>query len=184
MQHSRQTNRVLLIGHSHPRYQNALAECAVRLRKSGCEVTLTSPRTWYGEEVLATLAEPRDLVIYFGHGRPGAWVGYARLNAETLRSVETEESHRLVASLSCDSLTEPVEGLALSTALLESGVVSRFVGYNDAVRFPNNESALSTVVGTYCDARESDANGVQAVVDIVGSGWAPSRDVTELQLAD
>lgn len=174
------TDRVLLVGHGHPRYQNALADWATKLREVGCEVTRTTPRTWYGEDVLDALSESRDLVVYFGHGRPGVWVGYARLNTTTLADLQTDDPHRLVASLCCDSLTAPAEGRALSTALLENGVATRFLGYEDPVLFADNAVALSTVLGAYCDARASDVDGIRSVIETVSGGSIPGEDAPAL----
>lgn len=178
------TDSVLLIGHGHPRYQTALADWAGSLRETGCDVTRTTPRTWYGEEVLSALAEPRDLVVYFGHGYPGVWVGYVRLNATTIADVDVAQAHRLVAGLCCDSLTAPADGQALSTALLEGDVASRFLGYDGSLRFADNEAALATVVGAYRDARANDDDGVEAVVDALGGGWTASEDAPTLRCVD
>jgi len=163
------TADVLFVGHGHPRYQEELATWADRLRALDCAVTTTTPRTWYGEEVLGALSEPRQLVVYFGHGKPGQWLGYARLTAETIGDLDLSRPHRLVASLCCHGLSSPADGPGIPEAVLNGGVATRLVGHRGRVRFAQNRSCLRELLAAYCEARKRDVDGVYGLLDAVST---------------
>lgn len=158
-------SEVLLVGGGRSRYETALAGWAERLRAAGCSVTRTSPSTWYGEEVLAALAEPRDLVVFFGHGRPGAWLGYARLDAASLAGVAPDAPHRVVASLSCGALDVPEDGPSLVAAAFDGDLATRFLGHERRVRHDVNRDCLDELLGAYRGAASGGDDGIAALLD-------------------
>ncbi|PSP76952.1 hypothetical protein BRC81_11445 [Halobacteriales archaeon QS_1_68_20] len=122
------------------------------------------PGGGYGEEVRAALADPRDLVVYFGHGRPGAWLGYVDLDAESLAAVDPADPHRLVAGLCCHALDGEGDG-DLPRTFLGNGLAHCFVGYRRRVEHEDNQENLDALLGAYRDALAADEDGVRAVVE-------------------
>jgi len=174
---------VLLLGFYHPRYVEALRTWADRLRAAGCSVTEGYPDTWYPEDVLDALAAPRDLVVYFGHGEPGAWSGLGRIDAATVASVEGEP-HRIVLSCccstfeksaGCDGSQEDTDGAAgggdgepprsVGAAFLGSGLAESVVGYDDRIRHDDNRDVLDHLLAGYRTAIRDGDDGASALLD-------------------
>jgi hypothetical protein len=155
---------VLLIGHGHPRYGEPLADWADRLDGADVAITVADPATWYGEDVLEALAVPRALVIYFGHGEPGAWLGYARLTAAHISTIAADSAHRMVAGLCCEAHKSPHDGSSMLEAFLQSGLSKRTVGPIGSVRHERNRRQLDSILGAFLHARQVGEDGVHAVV--------------------
>lgn len=158
-------SEVLLVGGGRARYETPLTEWAERLRAAGCSVTRTSPSTWYGEEVLTALAEPRDLVVFFGHGRPGAWLGYARLDAGSLAGADPDAPHPVVASLSCGALDVPEDGPSLVESAVDEDLATRFIGHEGRVHHDVNRDCLDEVLAAYRAAAVDGDDGVAALLN-------------------
>jgi len=175
---------VLLLGFYHPRYVDPLRTWADRLRAVGCSVTEGYPDTWYPEDVLDALTTPRDLVVYFGHGEPGAWSGLGRIDAAAVASVEGEP-HRLVLSACCSTFEgkragsegsqENSDGAAeggdgeraqsVGAAFLEGGLAEAVVGYDDRIRHDDNRDVLDHLLAGYRTAVRDGDDGASAVLD-------------------
>lgn len=164
----RRSEDVLLTGTYQPRYIDRLRAWGDRLRDAGCSVTEGYYDTWYAEDVLAALAQPRDLVVYFGHGVPGAWKGYGHVDATDIGALTSDAPNRLVASLCCESLVvDPAREMAVGSALRDAGLAERVLGYDCRVRHEANRQTLDRLLSAYEKAVESDSSGVEAVVRAV-----------------
>lgn len=153
---------VLLLAYYHPRYVEPLEAWGERLRVAGCRVAVRSHATWYVHDVLEALSIPRSLVCYFGHGVPGAWRGFATVDAAALRAVESPAPHRLVASLCCDAFAAD-GGSSVAEALLDGGLATTVVGHEGTVRYEQNRDTLDRLLGAYLAGVESSTDPVERV---------------------
>jgi hypothetical protein len=158
----------LLLSLYHPRYVNPIRSWADRLRVASVDVTEASHDTWYAEDVLDALETPRDLVVYFGHGVPGAWKGFGHVDATDIAAVDCGGSHRLVASLNCHALSAPSGsdgggGTSISDAFLDTEIAEAVVGHEGEVRYEDNRATLDRLLSTYLDAVRTDRDPVVAL---------------------
>lgn len=159
----RRSEEVLLLGSYLPRYVDPLRAWAERLRAVGCRVAERYPDRWYAEDALTALAEPRELVVYFGHGVPGAWKGFGHLDAADLSAIDPRRSHGIVASLCCYSFTPDERGLDTGPALTDAGITECAVGYDGRIRHEENRRLLDQLFETYQNAIGSGADPTAAV---------------------
>lgn len=160
---------VLLLAYYHPRYVEPLEAWGDRLRVAGCTVAVRSHATWYARDVLEALSVPRSLVCYFGHGVPGAWRGFATVDAAALRAVESPGRHRLVASLCCHAFVGD-GGSSVAEALLEGELAATVVGHQGAVRYERNRDTLDRLLGAYLAGVESSTDPAERVVTRASAG--------------
>ncbi|MFW6435807.1 MAG: hypothetical protein ACOCY1_05440 [Halovenus sp.] len=137
---------VLLLGFYHPRYVEPLQTWAKRLRAVGCSVTEGYPDTWYPEDVLEALATARDLVVYFGHGEPGAWTGLGRIEAADLAAIDGDP-HRVVLHSCCHAFDG--EERSIAGAFLSAGLAEWVVGYDRRVHTDTNRTTLDRLLEKY-----------------------------------
>ena len=131
---------ILLLGFYHPRYINALLENGKVLEDQGFAVTYLMADKHYKEEVLDHLLRPYDLVIYFGHGEPGAIGGYRSICQDELPN-SNQRQQRTVALLCCSSL-EIAEQMSLGEQFLSNGLATKVVGYRGKISFEKNKKML------------------------------------------
>ncbi|WEL20399.1 hypothetical protein [Halorhabdus sp. BNX81] len=163
------SEQVLLLGFYHPRYLTPLRSWADRLRAVGCTVTEGYPDTWYAEDALDALGRRRDLVVYFGHGEPGAWTGLGRINADDVTSVEGKP-HRVVVSCCCSAFEGDGDGngsdegkRSIATAFLDGGLAECVVGYDGRVRYEDNRAVLDHLLEGCRTAVNDGDDGAKAI---------------------
>ena len=135
--------RILLLAYYHPRYMKPLMYWGGVFRSIGWSVKEMYPDAFYKEDVLDELAHDYDLIVYFGHGVPGAWNGFSFITSDDIGRVSNNKN-RIVISLSCYSLCS-VNGNSIWDAFLSGssapGVVS-VIGYDDRVKYEDNLKVL------------------------------------------
>lgn len=176
----RRSDRVLLVGSYQPRYLDPLRQWAERLRNADCVVAERYHDVHEVDGALTALADPRDLVVYFGHGRPGAVRAFGGIDAADLLALEADTPHRVVAVLCCDGFTAPENGISVGSALLNEGLATTVIGYSHPVEHETNRATLDRLLEAY--RSRSDAEAV-AIAERIASR-CPLLDLRHSQVVN
>lgn len=158
--------RILLLAYYHPRYMKPLMYWGGIFRSIEWSVKEMYPDAFYKEDVMDELANDYDMIVYFGHGIPGAWNGFGFITSGDIAGLP-DNRRSIVISLSCYSLCgrESI-GEAFIASSSASSVVS-VVGYDDRIKYEDN---LEVLEGLFSAIAESGISGAVLENAVNGTG--------------
>lgn len=144
---------ILFLAYYHPRYMEPLKYWGGLFRRKGWTVKEMYPDAFYKEDVLEELENDHDLIIYFGHGIPGAWSGFGTISADDIAKIKSKSNKRVIISLSCGSLSS-MNGKNIAEAFIRNYLALYVVGYKGRIRYKENLDVVNQVFSWLLDSEE------------------------------
>lgn len=167
----------LLLAYYNSRYIKPLEYWANRLRNNGFIVKEMYPDKYYKDDVLDHLQMDYDVVIYFGHGIPGAWSGYNRISISDIKNINSKYSQKTIINLCCYSMSTTVElEKSFGEILFTQSIANCVLGYCDRVKYEDNLQFLNQFFEEYLTNEYNDFN------DFLTSFWVANNLATQLPL--
>ena len=135
---------ILLLAFYHPRYMVPLNQWGNLLGQRGWNVTQMYPDTYYKEDIITEFSKDYDVIVYFGHGVPGAWCGYRFIRIKDFEQIKSIKNNLGVMSLSCYSLSNK-RGKSLGEVLINSSLAEYVIGYEDRIKYKENLELLNHI---------------------------------------
>lgn len=145
--------RILFLAYYHPRYMEPLKHWGGLFRRKNWTVKEMYPDAFYKEDVLEELEKDYDLIIYFGHGIPGAWNGFGTIGADDIAKIKSKSNKRVIISLSCGSLSS-MNGKNIAEAFIGNSLASFVVGYKDRIKYKENLDVVNQVFSRLLDSED------------------------------
>lgn len=122
-------------------------------RLKGWTVREMYPDAFYKEDVLEELEKDHDMIIYFGHGIPGAWTGFGTIGADDIAKIKSKSNKRVIISLSCGSLSS-MNGKNIAEAFIRNSIALYVVGYKNHIKYKENLDVLNQVFSRLLDSKD------------------------------
>jgi len=158
--------RILLLAFYHPKYMGPLKYWGDLLSRKGWDVTEMYPNAYYKEDVLGEFSKDYDVIVYFGHGVPGAWCGFSFISANDFTQIRSPNPNRIILSLSCYSLNTEC-GKSIGEVLIDNSLARCVIGYKDRIKYEENVELLNQIFTVLfssdncnCDILQSITNNV------------------------
>lgn len=155
---------ILLLAFYHPRYMEPMKRWGGLLRRKGWDVTEMYPTDYYKEEVLNEFTKNYDMIVYFGHGVPGAWCGYGFICADDFEKIKHGSHGRIILSLCCFSLCED-RGKSLGDAFISNSLASFVFGYKGSIRYDENLEVLNRIFTILTDTDECNFDFLKSTLN-------------------
>jgi len=136
---------ILFLSTYHPSYIKPLKKWAGILRDGGFRVIERYRDTTYKEDVLEEIGFGRDLLVYFGHGIPGAWCGYGTIDYTDFHQVHPHRYIKTVLSFSCYSLSRH-RGPSIGDVFIRHLKAKEFAGFKGRIPYSDNLQCFEAIM--------------------------------------
>jgi len=148
---------ILLLAYYHPRYIKPLKQWGELLHEKGWNVTEMYPNAFYKEDVLEEFSKDYDVIVYFGHGMPGAWCGFGFISAMDFIKVKPKSSSRIIFCFCCHSMSSK-NGNCLGKVFIENSLATLVLGYNGWIKYEKNLEILERTLAILLSININDCD--------------------------
>lgn len=156
--------QILLLAYYHPKYIKPLMRWGKILTHQGWHVTEMYPDAYYKEDVLNELEKEHDVIVYFGHGVPGAWCGFGFISANDFTQIRSSNPNRIILSLSCYSLSAYCQK-SIGDVLINISLARCVIGYKDRIKYEENLDILNQIFTVLLNSDNCNLDALRSIMN-------------------